>query len=170
MPSSYVDSVPPVVHMLVKRAPTTIVDIGPGWGKYGLMAREYLGPVLLHAVEVPEGHQPTQRYLYDFVHYRDVRSLSTDTWRTYGFDVALMVDVIEHLPHEDGEKLLAALFEAGTDVLVSTPTSFFEQDPGNNPHEAHVSFWSLEDLATCGRVLDDRSTPDSTIVLLGAPQ
>jgi hypothetical protein len=166
MPSSYADSFPGIVHMLIRANPKRVIDIGPGWGKYGLACREYL-PELesLRAVEVAPGRLPTQDAIYDMVYTDDVRDLIAipDFWTR--FDLAILVDVIEHLDKNEGHALLAALQEAGVQTLVSTPKIFFEQHDDNNPFEEHVSLWTWGDFDAYG-IQDDASTIDATIYLL----
>lgn len=170
MPSSYVDSYAPIVHTLIGLEPTVVVDVGPGWGKYGLALREYVPSIKrLTAVEVEPGRLPVQDAIYDEVYTGDVRVWpSREFWAAH--DLALLVDVIEHMPHSDGESLLARILDARCRVLVSTPKTFFEQNDPANPYEAHCSLWEWADF-TCisnARILQDVSTIDSIIYVLGA--
>lgn len=164
MPSSFVDSVPPIIHTLIGLSPSRVLDVGPGWGKYGIMCLEYLPQVeLLDALEVPEGRLRTQDAIYDHVIEADARTFSA--WGVY--DVVLLVDVIEHMGKEDGHALLDSIQGAGTRVLVSTPKEFFEQHDDHNPYEEHVSHWAWEDFAEHGVKLD-ASTISSIIYVLKA--
>ena len=53
MPSSFVDSVPPTIKTIISLDPERVIDVGPGWGKYGLMCKEYLPNLQrVEAVEV----------------------------------------------------------------------------------------------------------------------
>lgn len=169
MPSSYIDSVPPIVHALVELdqpTPLEIIDVGAGWGKYGLLAREYLG----HAIDGLDVHPDP---VLDFVReriYRRFYHLNALTappafWRPY--DLVLMVDVIEHMGMEEGAALLGRLilFHCCR-VLVATPKVFFEQGPvGGNPYERHLSFWGWQEFRPFG-IKKDYSTIDATIYLL----
>ena len=163
MPSSYVDSVPPIVHLLTRVSPKRVVDIGPGWGKYGLMCREYLpGLERLEAVEVPEGVKPTQRAIYDAIVTDDVRAVSPTHWAD--FDLALLIDVIEHMTKAEGRRLVEEIIGQGCQVLVSTPKVFFHQHDEDNPYEEHVSLWAWNDFPPAA---EDVSTIDALIFLLG---
>jgi hypothetical protein len=168
VPSSFVDSVPGVMHLVIEslgQIPTpNIVDIGPGWGKYGLMVREYLAPARLDAVEVQQGLYLTQEAIYDDVHVGDARLYGQEFWNDY--DLALLIDVIEHMTLDEGHLLLDRLIASGAKVVVSTPKVFEEQHDDHNPFEEHVSVWGWEDFQRHG-ILDDRSTIDSIIFLLG---
>lgn len=70
-------------------------------------------------------------------------------------DVALMIDTLEHIPKEDGEKMLAELTAEFRKVLVFTPLGFMPQDhrqvwERDNVHQDHVSGWTSEELQKFG--------------------
>lgn len=164
MPSSFVDSVPGVMHLVIEYAPGTIVDVGPGWGKYGLMCREYLPRLRkLDAVEVPQGRLEIQEAIYDDILEMDARKVSPSFWQ--GYHVALLIDMIEHMTLEEGHELLYTIQRAGCSPIVSTPKVFVEQHDDTNPYETHVSVWGWEDFAEHG-VAADQSTIDSVIYRL----
>lgn len=168
MPSSYVDSFAPIVKAIIERSPRRILDVGPGWGKYGLACREYLpGLQLLDAVEVPQGRLPTQPAIYDTVWIGDVCQAPEHFFSLY--DLVIVIDVIEHLTLESGHDLLSRIQCSGVEVLVSTPKVFIEQHDHANPYETHVSFWGWEEFSRHS-VIDDVSTVDALIyVLKGRP-
>ena len=164
MPSSYVDSFAPIIKMIIERAPKHVLDIGPGWGKYGLACREYLpGLETLDAIEVPQGRIRTQPAIYDAVFIGDARDATEAFFRAY--DLVLLIDVIEHFPKRSGHALLDRMQRAGPEILIATPTWFFEQHDEANPHEEHLSLWGWDDLAPHGVELDV-STPDAVIYLI----
>lgn len=166
MPSSFASSFSPIVNLLVYIGPTKVIDIGPGWGKYGLACREYLpGLQTLHAIEVRQGRLPTQDAIYDWVYTGDARE-ATYTPTFWGrWELALLIDVIEHMTIEEGHRLLDTILSAGTSVLVSTPHCFIEQHDEHNPHETHISLWDYEQLGQ-HKIVHDFSTVDSLICLL----
>lgn len=167
MPSSFASSFSPIVEALIAARPRNVVDIGPGWGKYGLAAREYLpGLARLVAVEVPEGRLPTQDGIYDEVIEADARTLPAVTWA--GFDLVLLVDVIEHMTIAEGQRLVAGAITEGCRALVSTPRLWMDQHDDRNPYEAHLSLWRRQDFEPFG-IVGDHSTPDSIILTLGPP-
>lgn len=166
MPSSYVDSFAPIVKLLMEARPGRVLDIGPGWGKYGLACREYLDLEFLAAVEVPQGRLfSTQDAIYDHIFVGDVRNAPDSTFQ--GYDIALLIDIIEHMSLEEGHQLLTTIQNTGCQPLVSTPKIFTHQHDASNPYETHVSLWGWEDLAGHG-VAADASTIDSIIYLLKA--
>jgi hypothetical protein len=164
MPSSYADSYPPIVHAIIARKPRRVLDIGPGWGKYGLACREYVHDLdTIDAIEVVQGRMPTQPAIYNNVYIGDARDATETFYQDY--DLVLIIDVIEHMPLTSGHALLAKIQRAGADVLVSTPTKFIAQHDETNPHEEHLSYWDWDEFS--GHGIDvDTSTPDANIYIL----
>lgn len=168
MPSSYVDSVPPIVHALVRINPRAVLDVGPGWGKYGVMCREYLADLeCIEAAEVREGVKPTIHRIYDELYVGDIRERQREWWKCGTWDTVLLIDIIEHMSMADGHHLLDCILESGKRALISTPTRWFEQHVDGNPYEDHVSHWEVHDLADRYPVAANVSTLDSLIMVLG---
>jgi len=151
MPTSDVGKVPAVIWRLMKLKPKTVLDIGVGFGKYGMLTREYLGAwfwryfpadqthyqkdgqrieipeknrwdVRLVGVEVCEWYrQPHHDFLYDEIHW-GTDARYTQEYLVEPFDVIFLLDVIEHMPKEAGRILLNTLFKhAKIGVFVSHP-------------------------------------------------
>jgi 2-polyprenyl-3-methyl-5-hydroxy-6-metoxy-1,4-benzoquinol methylase len=68
------------------------------------------------------------------------------------FDVVLCSEVIEHLPKDKGEALIASATRwAGTKVILTTPNGSVHQDEiGDNRSQRHVSAWTVADLKRMG--------------------
>jgi hypothetical protein len=68
------------------------------------------------------------------------------------FDVVVAFDLLEHLPHADGLKILALMEEvARRRVVVLTPNGFLPQGPcGGNPLQVHRSGWDMKQMRTLG--------------------
>lgn len=162
MPSSYVDSFPPIVKLLIDLQPQRVIDIGPGWGKYGLACREYVSDLLtVDAIEVRPGRLPVQDAIYGNVWTNDVRCYtSARFWSRW--DLALLIDVIEHMPLVEGHLLLDTILGSGCGVIVATPKVWIEQHDDCNPYEEHVSFWEWTEFQEHG-IGADVSTTDAII-------
>ena len=143
MPTSNLALAPAIIHLCWEVQPARILDVGPGWGKYGLLLREYVNPkATIDAVEMePSYITPRLEAIYDTVYKCDVRDFGEGTLETW-YDLVLMVDVIEHLTKEDG---LALLERIPGHVVVCTPSEFF-QNPDTVPSEVHRSLWTPEDF------------------------
>lgn len=81
----------------------------------------------------------------------DIRTLSKH-FEPGGFDCVVALDVIEHLPMDEGHELLTAMERIATKrVIVYTPNGFVPQPPApGNPHQKHLSGWTVEDFEKRG--------------------
>lgn len=158
VPSSFVANIPPILNAIVALRPVSVYDIGVGYGKYGMLLREYLNgyeqPLYLHGCEIFENYllKGPAQYIYNKVEVTDW--LNAKPGRSC-YDVVLMIDVLEHFTTGDGVQALKKALKYSDKVLVSTPLGF-EQGPVNgNRHEAHLSEWPMEQFAAVGFKLRD---------------
>lgn len=141
MPTSNLYVWPEVVALVDQVPHTSVLDVGPGHGKASILLREYMNvpPHRIVAVEAEETY--VDRFslttLYDEVLIGDVCGMTAEALGD--FDVALMVDVIEHITDEAAFDLLRRI--PGR-VVVCTPVEWFQTDDGLPPSEAHVSHWT----------------------------
>lgn len=161
MPSSNLVVAPAVLHYLweVRKTPFRVLDVGPGWGKYGVLIREYVDArAEVRAVEVWDPYVTQRlRAIYDDVLTADVLDAlhpETGTGREVlrlleWADTVLLVDVLEHLPKPEAFQLLDLI---PGHVVFSTPRDFFDTGPGLPHSEAHVSHWTVSDFEATGRL------------------
>lgn len=166
MPTSNLALAPSVIHLVHLAQPhRTVLDVGPGRGKYGLLLREYLSepPEVIDAVEVEPSYVSDRlKAVYDRLFVFDVRRFGLNDFALY--DVVLMVDVIEHLTKDDGLDLLARIPNR---VVICTPAEFFSNGPGLPESEEHRSVWSLEDFGAVRTIEHDMSAMGGVVVGLG---
>lgn len=165
MASSFSAQIPPIVHLLQKLAPESVLDIGKGFGKYGFLIHEYVGinkqkklnPLLsmvqqshvkMDAIEVDEDlMMPHLSQFYNEVFFGDVFSI----YKKLGnYDLILMVDVIEHLDKEKAIELLKYFVSTKAKILIATPIHFFQQELYESEYEHHVSHWTPGDFKQLG--------------------
>lgn len=141
MPTSNLAIAPFVVNLVEQVPHQHVLDVGPGWGKYATLLREYLNvkPARIDAVEAhkPYVDQHGLAALYDEVLVGDVLDLDADRLALY--DLVLMVDVIEHVDLQPGLDLLCRI--PGR-VVICTPVAFFSNGPGLPDSETHRSHWT----------------------------
>lgn len=130
--------------------PKVVLDVGAGFGKYGVLLREYLDPTPL--VDGVEAWQPYIRPnklhgIYRRLHACRAEDLDADTLAVY--DLVNMGDVIEHMDRQDA---LDFLGRCPGWVVIATPLDHFDTGPGLPPTEAHVSHWAEDDFAATGRL------------------
>jgi len=68
--------------------------------------------------------------------------------RSWTYEGIVCMDVIEHLPKEDGIRLLENMKRWGSKIIVTTPNGFTTnyQNKTGNPYEVHRSSWCKEDF------------------------
>jgi hypothetical protein len=173
-------NVPFVVVELQRLRPKSVLDVGVGFGKWGVLAREYLEAcegrftredraVVIEGIEIFERYRnPLWSATYDRVHVGDARVVLPTLGQ---FDVGLFCDVIEHMPRADGRALLEELLRHCQSVILTTPLSFWSQGAQHgNAHEAHVCLWTPADLARySGRVVELGATFGAVLTSGGPP-
>jgi len=138
MPTSEHWQIPRVCDVLTAEQPASVLDVGAGYGKYGLLAREFGGATRVDAIDA----NPPRFPVYDHVHLGDLRDLDTLLPRDAPhYDLALFIDVIEHLEKPDAWAFLARLAKRARKVLVTTPWGFRPQEIAGMPWETHRSGW-----------------------------
>jgi hypothetical protein len=159
MPSSQFHQLNEIVQALVLTQPRSVLDVGVGFAKYGVLTREYLdrgwclpdGANRTCRVDGIEGFAayitPMHRQVYDQLYIGDALAIVPGLEKHY--DLALFIDVIEHFEMAEGMRLLGELTRRATNVLVSTPRAFHTQQAVHgNEMEIHRSHWRPEHFRT----------------------
>jgi hypothetical protein len=163
VPSSFHDAIPLVLAFVTGLRPASVLDVGVGFGKYGLLFREYLdvgtapdgpapfGPAARRIrIDGIEAHPPyvteLQKAFYDTIHVGEALAVRPGLPR---YDLVFAADVLEHFTREDGERFLAeAGAHAAQGVLIVTPGLDIEQSAVfGNACETHRSVWTPRDFA-----------------------
>jgi len=159
MPTSPPHKVWPILSIFRKLPiPSSVLDCGVGFGKYGVLLREYLDIRLqrydkkdwkttIDAIEIwPDYITPIHKYIYDVIYIGDILTISE---RLPNYDVIILPEIIEHLSKELGKKLLLTLYnKCNLGLSMSFPLSLSDHNRNDwpNPSEEHISLWSIEDL------------------------
>lgn len=157
MPTSYYQVIAEIVGQVVALAPASILDLGVGFGKYGMLCREVLDiPYQRYAkkdwlirIDGVEGWKPYRNPIHDYVYNRVFYGKIEAQLPTLGrYDVVLLIDVLEHFSKEDGLGLVRQILKhTNKALLVSTPLVPAEQGSYlGNALETHRSRWTEEDF------------------------
>lgn len=157
MPTSDYHHLTDVLHVLEQLRPASLLEIGIGHGKWGVMCRDALETLQgklspeawttrIDGIEIFERYRnPLWAYAYNQVRVGDALTLVRDLPH---YDVILCSDVIEHVPQPQGLAFVRALLEHAEIVILTTPRGDFPQPAlGGNPHEEHVSRWAIRDFS-----------------------
>lgn len=151
-----------------------MLDVGCGYGTWGVLLRQHLEEEWraergrlkwdrrIEGVEVWEGYRnPLWELFYDRVGVGDAHDF-LQGYESKSFDLALCIEVLEHLSPEQGKHLVEELQRIATHVLLTTPDYAMPQEALlGNPYERHHSWWSwkaLKKLGSVGRLPASGST------------
>jgi hypothetical protein len=162
-------NVPFIATELQRLNARSILEVGIGFGKWGVIAREYLEAwqgrfrreewqVRIEGIEIFNDYRnPIWDAAYDKIHIGDANRLVPALGR---FDVGLICDVIEHIDKPTGRELLDQLLVHCRTVIVTTPISFWPQgEEHSNSHQKHLCLWRPADFhGYCGRIVELGST------------
>ena len=162
MPSSQLHQISSIVEVIWSANPSSLLDVGAGFGKYGVLAREYLElhesswrkPNWKCRIDGIEAFKEYLSGLHDFVYNHiyvgDAREIIPSLKEHY--DLILLIDVLEHFEFAEGVSLLKSCLEAGDNILVSTPLDWIAQsDLFGNSFEIHKSYWKKRDFRQFGQ-------------------
>lgn len=158
MPSSTLVAIEPVLQLIIDLNPMSILDMGIGFGKWGLLAREYLETyrhgvverpdwkVRIDGIEIFEPYvQEHQRAVYSNLYIADLDSPEARQWLARSrYQLYIAMDVLEHL--RNWKELLKAV-PKGRAIIAAVPEGESPQGPVfGNVHETHVVTLQAEDL------------------------
>jgi len=161
MPTSHPHQISTIVNAIVMLDPKSVLDIGVGFGKYGVLCREYLelwdGREDYHhfirridGIEAFEDYlTPLHRYIYNHVYIGDAQTVIKTLKHAY--DLVLLIDVLEHISEPQGRALIKYILAHHGGILISTPKQMDEQGASfHNTFETHVKQWTVSTLRALG--------------------
>ena len=140
-----------VASMVGLLKPGTVLDIGPGAGKYGKMIREVASregfPCHTRAIEIDDSYVKEfgLHEIYDEVVVEDALNIIERPQSR--FDLVIIGDCIEHLRKSDGVDLLNFLMYRTGYICVVYPDQFIQDDWEGHAAEAHISTWGMKDFS-----------------------
>ena len=150
MPTSNVYQISKIMEKIIKINPLKVLDVGCGFGKYGVLVREYLElwdgrydytfKRQVDAVEVFADYiTPMHRYIYNKIYQNDIFDIVD---QLVGYDLILIIGTLEHFEKIQGIHLLYQLLKENKGILISTPRVWQAQEAGfGNKYEAHKCAW-----------------------------
>jgi SAM-dependent methyltransferase len=157
MPTSHFSQISKIVEIIFRLRPVSVLDVGIGYGKYGMLAREYLEfgigykpfqerRIKIDGIEAfPDYIGDGQRFYYDNIYQGEALEILP---RLGSYDLILLVDVLEHFEREQGIALLEACAKKSQHTIVSTPHDIGVQGAVyGNEFERHRYQWKKSDFA-----------------------
>jgi SAM-dependent methyltransferase len=150
--------------ILFALAPRSILDVGIGYGRWGILAREMCDvwrqrvfpeqwQVEIIGVEAFERLvQPYHAVFYNEVLLGDGLAALDGMDRT--FDLVILGDVLEHFDRQQAQELLTLARQKAFYTLLCVPlgADWQQKDSYGNPYERHRSRWQHDDFANLGPV------------------
>jgi hypothetical protein len=147
------------IELIRRINPDSILDIGAGFGRWGILSREFLDvwddgnytgewKRRIDAVEIFDNYvKPYHSYFYDNVFREDAIGFVGNCKDKY--DLIICGDVIEHFQKEEGKKFIDSCLRIGKHVMINIPVGDnWEQAAINdNKHEIHRSVWQVSDFS-----------------------
>jgi SAM-dependent methyltransferase len=140
-----------VLHHIPKNV-KSVIDIGCGRGIAGAIIRIYRDPQKLVGVDVYKPYLDfcKKMRIYTEILQWDLRNLPLP-FNDSEFDLAISLEVLEHLPKVKGLLLIEELERIANQVIITTPTIFFKQPLyDKNPFQKHISIWRCNELKQKG--------------------
>lgn len=180
LPVSNYQQIPLILDYIVKLNPQSVLDIGPGFGLWGVLLRQYLEfydgryeytfKRRIDCVEVfPNYITELHDYIYDNILIGNVMDKLDMICK---YDLVLIIGTLEHFIKEEGRRLLGYLLTKNRivmnkKVLISTPLVFQEQGPGfGNAYEEHKSHWTKSDFENLATIEFYKETEQSLICVI----
>ena len=146
------------IDLVRKLNPASILDVGVGFGRWGILFREFLEiwenskydgswKRTIDGVEIFPGYiKDYHKYFYNNIFIENASEFIKKTSKNY--DLINFGDVIEHFEKSEGEELINLALEKGKFVLINIPIGKNWQQEGSkeNPYEEHKSAWYNNDF------------------------
>ncbi|MEO8513950.1 MAG: class I SAM-dependent methyltransferase [Ignavibacteria bacterium] len=146
------------IELIRKLDPITILDVGVGFGRWGILFREFLEiwdngryngkwQRVIDGVEIfPDYIKDYHKYFYDEIYLINAIDYLRNTHKVY--ELINFGDVIEHLTKEEGKELIELALTKGRSVLINIPIGkhWAQEGTPENPYEEHKSIWYNNDF------------------------
>lgn len=146
------------IELIRRINPKLILDIGAGFGRWGILSREFLEiwddgnysdnwKRKIDAVEVFDKYvKPYHSYFYDNVYIENAVDFMNKLEEKY--DLIICGDIIEHFEKKGGEEFIEDCLAHCKYLMINIPIGKkWEQDIiNNNEYEIHKSVWYNSDF------------------------
>lgn len=149
--------------------PNTLLDLGAGAGKYGLMSKRIDPSIKIIGVEIEKDYiEKFNLYsIYNYVWNISVADLISPRYFDMKFDVIIIGDILEHLRKSIGVDLLNFLIYRSRWIIVVFPYRYIQNSVDGYSSEAHISVWTENDFFSFERTRLYKKDFQRLIILRG---
>lgn len=138
------------VYRVLDKSSGSILDVGCGWG-YPMQILSERRRFFSIGVDIfmPYLREAKRRKIHDDYVLCDVRFLP---FKRKSFDTALCVEMMEHLPKNQGTLLISEREKTvRKQLIITTPNMFQRNEPhDDNPYQVHKSGWTKDEFQRMG--------------------
>lgn len=151
MPVSEITTIPPILAEVVTLNPPAILELGIGFGKYGVLCREVLDAVhgrcsprsWKHKIFGVEGFADYENPCWSVYNEVAIADFTKHYHKIKNWPLVLMVDSLEHVEKVEARAILHHLVTNNRHIIVSVPVGERPQDAVfGNEYERHRSTWN----------------------------
>jgi hypothetical protein len=155
MPISDYRHIPQVLDEVYALQPERTLELGIGFGKWGVLLREVLDAIYgrcrpeqwRRGIWGVEGFPAYRNPCWDVYSNVDINDFRKEGSFNRGWDLVMMMDSLEHLEPKEGADFLAGLVEHNKQVIISVPNGLMPQDEavyGNELEKHRTTFHGPE--------------------------
>ena len=158
MGTSNWQQIPFCVDVLLDVSPMRVLDLGVGFGRWGMLVREFCEEwkgrthrenwqVHLEGIEIfPKNVEEYHHFFYNWIHVGDVACIIQQMQERW--ELIICGDVLQLFPRDSAEQVLNRALDLADYVLVNSPIGegWERSSMYGNPFEEHRSFWQLKDF------------------------
>src|SRR5215216_1462982 len=158
MGTSNWQQIPFCVDVLLDVCPMRVLDLGVGFGRWGMLVREFCEEwkgrthrenwrVQLEGIEIfPKNVEEYHHFFYNWIHVGDAAQIIQQMQERW--HLIICGDVLQLCSRENAEQLLSRALDLADYVLVNSPIGNGWQRTSmyGNEFEEHRSFWQLSDF------------------------
>ncbi len=164
MPISDYRHIPQVLDEVYALQPERTIELGIGFGKWGVLLREVLDGIygrcrpeqwqrMIWGVDCWSQYQNPCWDVYNGVDVCDFTAglIGGMTWNLAGWDLVMMMDSLEHLHPDIGRPFLDSLVLSNKHVIISVPNGYMPQDQAVYGNEKEKHLWTFNGLEEFAR-------------------
>jgi 2-polyprenyl-3-methyl-5-hydroxy-6-metoxy-1,4-benzoquinol methylase len=152
MPTSDPLLLTPVAREILSLQPLSVLDVGIGNGKWGVLAREYTDvwlrrerenyAVMIDGIEIFEKYRNVNWVNYNHIHIGHVTDILP---RLKSYDLIIFIEVLEHIEKTEALELLD-MCRSKCKLLIFSYTNCPQGIAFGNVNETHISTWAESDF------------------------